>query len=612
MSGAVFAAKGASTGQAATTSFFGPIPDNYNVLMPAHEDQTFGYHVTTQLNGAANNVNQWERFNQSYKGGSNVFTISLGGMTSAPDGTNQAQKIVEAAVTDNHYMTAAFVCGCAGPYPLRLAVFLKKAERTRAVLAIGNNAGDSVKTVFDLNAGTVAVPGAVSGSNWTAIADYIVPFGNGWYLCMIDVRVFQTSLRQILGYVYIDAGSGNAAINTNYAGDGSSGIYTWRSCMLPPLAFGMTGQPLFFDGFDDPTLSEMDMNDTQQPGFKWYTHETFPFDYGTSRGSYSGFGVSGSILQIQNGDLRSACWLGPEGPTSVFSLGTTYALNKIVVDTSVALMFRSLSNGNVGNQPATSPTFWAPYPTAGQYTGNVFPMTNVLIESNVRNPQVANSYTVLFYVGLNTFLTTQDVNNNKFLIPADTAPYFERDIHERAGGNQPDSLIASQIATTNCATSSFNHITKLSNFVGYSTWLSTITYNNGNVVGFNGQLYQVSVASSLNQQPDINPGSWNVYSPDGTQPDAAHTLIYDGTAAHTHTMLQTSYTKTDNGMAINFTDGVPTQLVINTSGVQCFGPTCATDNNDCPFWWISLQQPHFLILAGDVNPSFYDYVKVLN
>lgn len=43
-------------------------------------------------------------------------------------------------------------------------------------------------------------------------------------------------------------------------------------------------------------------------------------------------------------------------------------------------------------------------------------------------------------------------------------------------------------------------------------WSPTVTYSVGEFVTYNGELYRSSVAGNLNNQPDVSPTEWEVYT----------------------------------------------------------------------------------------------------
>src|SRR6266699_6037707 len=106
-------------------SFFSTAADRINMLHPALADGTntgpkpFG----VSLDLPANLINQW------IPGGSSTVPnnfVTLGAMATAPDGSNTAQKIVEASTNQPHSLVAGTIVNSPltwGFIRLRLAVF---------------------------------------------------------------------------------------------------------------------------------------------------------------------------------------------------------------------------------------------------------------------------------------------------------------------------------------------------------------------------------------------------------------------------------------------------------------------------------------------------------
>ncbi len=117
----------------------------------------------------------------------------------SPDGTLNADKLVENSANSQHYLRV----NTSSSNPSVISVFAKKGEETKIFIG---NASFSQGVLFDLNLGVIE-----SGSNGT-----IEDFGNGWYRCSfyrIDLSAWQyISLR------------GNF---TTYQGNGVNGVYLY-------------------------------------------------------------------------------------------------------------------------------------------------------------------------------------------------------------------------------------------------------------------------------------------------------------------------------------------------------------------------------------------------
>ena len=127
--------------------------------------------------------------------------------TTAPDGTLTGFKLVENTELGGHYIQQ-------GPFSTTqsfvFTAWVKAGERTSVGI---QEAAVYVYARFDLSNGTL-----VSGSGSIESA------GSGWY----KISATLTPTYGYLGLILYD-GSGAA----NYAGDGTSGIYVWRTSLVP-------------------------------------------------------------------------------------------------------------------------------------------------------------------------------------------------------------------------------------------------------------------------------------------------------------------------------------------------------------------------------------------
>jgi hypothetical protein len=318
--------------------WFGAVPDKYNMLMQVYwtgsgHNVNFGPGATLNT---CDRINQWVVWNTNMAGGANFLTASIGATTTAPDGTSTGYHVTEATNNGYHIMTAGvYDHSLFVPNRKRLAVFAKAGDisephrRTRCFLQVGeflgiptgsgpNNTDAGVRCVFDLVGGQIGVPiaqfgtGPFGGTNgWGAIGAGIIPYGNGWYLCYIDVSMsvdgFISNQTTLLQAVFgPDAGSGTGAANVQYVGDGTSGVYAWRTNMLPPRAWDIHTVS-FFDDFN--SASTIDVNNTLAPGFKWYcAGNTWPAQDNSSWQTPCNpalITVSGSVLTVNTNTSSS-------------------------------------------------------------------------------------------------------------------------------------------------------------------------------------------------------------------------------------------------------------------------------------------------------------------
>lgn len=130
--------------------------------------------------------------------------------TTSPDGTVDADKLVEDTSSGGHYVsaTAAVTSGTA----YTVSVYVKASGRSwvRVVFGAGFT---TTNTWFDIANGTVGTIGATSASIQNA--------GNGWY----RITATQSATSSTSGQFFIAAETSGSS--TSYTGNGTSGIFIW-------------------------------------------------------------------------------------------------------------------------------------------------------------------------------------------------------------------------------------------------------------------------------------------------------------------------------------------------------------------------------------------------
>lgn len=131
----------------------------------------------------------------------------------SPDGTQNADKLIEGTTNSAHYPVQAPTVAATTSYVM--SAFLKAAERTKSTY-IFENSGKFAGVVFDLSKGTADTPfGTLSGT--TAGVD---AYGNGWYRCWMKITTEAGTTSQ----VQYRLNNGSTDI---YTGNGTSGFYIW-------------------------------------------------------------------------------------------------------------------------------------------------------------------------------------------------------------------------------------------------------------------------------------------------------------------------------------------------------------------------------------------------
>jgi len=153
------------------------------------------------LQSEAWNVSPW-----AATSGSQGATVS-GNVTASPDGTTNADKLIEAAVTGNHFCLQSLTLTSGTTYTA--SFFVKASERTRGRL---RTSGSGVYWDLDFNLTSATVTG---GTN-----SFIQNFGNGWYRIGATFTATQASNNFIL-FLF------DASGNVSYTGDGTSGLFVF-------------------------------------------------------------------------------------------------------------------------------------------------------------------------------------------------------------------------------------------------------------------------------------------------------------------------------------------------------------------------------------------------
>jgi hypothetical protein len=332
--------------------FPGPV-QRHNMLFPArwpYSGETTGYPSSLRTIimdwVPANYFSQWLPYNlQLDSGGADVNTGTIGALTAGPDGTTTACLLKDTTANSEH----AFIAGMKDqPFihfgTVRFAGVFKYAGR-RIVMSLQTGSLSlavvcGCRAVFDLYNGTVAVENTLFGTfttttidpplldEWTLLSAQIRHVGNGWYLCSIEANANAgkvAAIKALYCKLLLDNGAGSDAESSTYVGNGTHGVYAWRSNLLPSRAWDLNNVTLF-DDFDDDTMSQIDRYDTLESGFKWYVHASFPGYDVPAAPDFAGhmppppdsFSCSGSVLRWAHNVSRgienvASLWRRPEG-----------------------------------------------------------------------------------------------------------------------------------------------------------------------------------------------------------------------------------------------------------------------------------------------------------
>jgi hypothetical protein len=147
------------------------------------------------------------------KSAASVSNVSI----TNPSGGGTSTKITEDTNGPFQHGLIQYRSGTAGTYTL--SVFLKSAERTVAYLQLSNFETAAASITVDLTDGSVTTE--PTNADYTYINGYTIPYGNGWYRCILTATKATTTT---YNNTVINPHNG---VSAAYTGDGVSGIYVW-------------------------------------------------------------------------------------------------------------------------------------------------------------------------------------------------------------------------------------------------------------------------------------------------------------------------------------------------------------------------------------------------
>jgi hypothetical protein len=157
--------------------------------------------------------------------------------TISPNGTTTADKLVESATTNVHWLFQSTTTTSS----LAMSCYMKKGERDWGLIRTRTSLGDRFAW-FNLNTGVV-------GTVESSITASITNVGDGWYRCIVVSANPTTSANPFV------IGLSNADNVSTYTGNGTSGIFIWGA----QLVEGTTAQTYLptTDRLNFPRLSYM-------------------------------------------------------------------------------------------------------------------------------------------------------------------------------------------------------------------------------------------------------------------------------------------------------------------------------------------------------------------
>jgi hypothetical protein len=131
----------------------------------------------------------------------------------APDGSLTGDKLVESAVSGFHYVDRTNFPITNG-LDYNISIYLKQAERTK-ILFTSAISGTNTSFAVDLTNGNIS-------DNGFANTPIVTSEANGWYRVSLTITSGTTSAAPLIRiFTY------NSSNQTNYTGNGTSGVYIW-------------------------------------------------------------------------------------------------------------------------------------------------------------------------------------------------------------------------------------------------------------------------------------------------------------------------------------------------------------------------------------------------
>ena len=144
--------------------------------------------------------------------------------TTSPDGTTNADKLVEETTTNVHRIIE--FAGGSGVNTYSYSIFAKNFSGNRYLqLWVGNAINGAIYSRFDLQNGTVTQDTTLSGTGYSVGVSSIQNFGNGWYRCTIVGTKTNTTGTNTISVRLSQISTG--VESDIYLGDGTSGVYLW-------------------------------------------------------------------------------------------------------------------------------------------------------------------------------------------------------------------------------------------------------------------------------------------------------------------------------------------------------------------------------------------------
>ena len=205
-----------------------------------------------------------QMINSSNVTGATLYNGTItGNATTAPDGTTTADQFECSTANAMHRVDNAFTSGqIANSTAYSFSVFVKANGYDKLHIRYGGYGADNHGLGYDLSDGTTFA-GKFDGTGALdpVTSSSMVAYHNGWYRCTFT---FTTASNATSGTSTINYYVSNSESTTNFAGDGSSGMYFWGGQMEVggfPTSYLPTDGQKATRGADQVTVSGSDFTD---------------------------------------------------------------------------------------------------------------------------------------------------------------------------------------------------------------------------------------------------------------------------------------------------------------------------------------------------------------
>ena len=201
---------GAQLNIGSTAKPYFPTTDRLNVPRLTYQNGGGGCPSLLLEKQSTNLLSYSEQFDNAAWSKTNA-TITANATTS-PDGTQNADKLVENTSTGEHYIIRVSATSTIG-VAYTLSWYMKAGERN--AVSLYNYSMNNLTAIFNANTGVATY---VSGG--TSYSVSMESVGNGWYRCIATSNASDTNQDFALRLV-------QSGTTINYTGDGTSGIFIW-------------------------------------------------------------------------------------------------------------------------------------------------------------------------------------------------------------------------------------------------------------------------------------------------------------------------------------------------------------------------------------------------